>query len=238
MGLWEQLALDMDRHRMVVLVGGGGKTSLMYRLAYEARQAGRSVIVTTTTHIMPHPGIFLTDDADPRALAACVAEHGIVTLGTMARSDKLSGVGEMGACLQAAQVVIVEGDGAKLRPLKVPAGHEPVIPPQADAVAAVAGMDSVGRPIGAICHRPEQVCALLGKAMEDLVEEADVAQILSSPMGGRKCVRPGMDFRCVLNKADVNPGAARRIAGRLEAQGIQTAITTFPEKERGGLCWF
>ena len=238
MGLWELLKLDMDRHRMVVLVGGGGKTSLMYRMAYEARQAGRTVIVTTTTHIMPHPSIHLTDNAEPEALAECVRTHGIVTLGTMARADKLSGVGDMAACLQAAQVVIIEGDGAKLRPLKVPADYEPVIPPIADAVAAVAGMDSVGRAIGEICHRPERVCALLGKTPEDVVEEADVARILSSPQGGRKGVLPEMDFRCVLNKADVNPDAARRIAGCLEAEGIRTAITSFQEKERGGLCWF
>ena len=61
MGLWSDLHLDMDRHRAVTLVGGGGKTTTMYALAREAREAGKRVIVTTTTHIMPHPRIFLTD---------------------------------------------------------------------------------------------------------------------------------------------------------------------------------
>ena len=238
MRLWEQLNLDMDRHRVITLVGGGGKTSLMYALAHQARAQGRTVIVTTSTHIMPHPGIFLTDSPDPATLAACVKEHGIITLGTMARADKLSGVGEIDACRQAADIVLIEGDGAKLKPLKAPAAHEPVIPPGTDAVIAVAGVDSVGKPIAEICHRPEQVCALLGKSPGALVEEEDVARILSSPRGSRKGVGAGMAFRCALNKADVNPDAARRIAGRLYWLGIQTAITSFEEKERGGLCWF
>ena len=55
MGLWSGLRLDMDRHRAVTLVGGGGKTTTMYALAREAREAGKRVIVTTTTHIMPTP---------------------------------------------------------------------------------------------------------------------------------------------------------------------------------------
>ena len=238
MRLWEQLNLDMDRHRVVTLVGGGGKTSLMYALAHQARTHSRTVIVTTSTHIMPHPGIFLTDNPEPANLTACVRLHGIITLGTMARADKLSGIGDMQACRQAADVVLVEGDGAKLRPLKAPAAHEPVIPPLTDAVVAVAGMDSVGRPIRDICHRVEQVCALLGKAPDALVEEEDVARILSSFEGSRKGVAPYMAFRCVLNKADVNPDAARRIAARLYGLGIQAAVTSFQEKERGGLCWF
>lgn len=238
MDLWQQLHLDMDRHRAITLVGGGGKSSLMYALAHEARVSGRTVVVTTSTHILPHPGIFLTDDPDPDNLRACIQAHGIITLGTMSRADKLSGAGEVGLCKGLAGVVIIEGDGAKLRPLKAPADHEPVIPPETDAVVAVAGMDCVGRPIGEICHRPQQVCALLDKPMDALVEPQDVVRILSSPRGSRKAVAPHMAFRCVLNKSELNPQAAQAIAKGLHWLGIHTAITSFEEKERGGACWF
>ena len=43
MGIWEQLGLDMARHRMVALVGAGGKTSTLYALA---RQAADMVTVS------------------------------------------------------------------------------------------------------------------------------------------------------------------------------------------------
>lgn len=238
MGLWETLNLDLNLHRAITLVGGGGKTTTMYTLAHEAREAGRTVIVTTSTHIMPHPRLFLTDDPDPAHLSRCIQRHGILTLGTMARADKLCGTGEIGMCKTVADVVIIEGDGAKLKPLKAPADHEPVIPPETDAVVALAGMDAVGKLIRETCHRPERVCALLDKPETAIVGPEDLIAILSSPMGGRKSVAAHMAYRCALNKADCNPEAARIVAQGLKARGIFAAITSFQEEERGGACWF
>lgn len=240
MGLWGALRLNMDVHRAVALVGGGGKSSTMYALAREAADGGRRVIVTTSTHIMPHPGLFLTDNPDPDHLRACLAEHGVITLGTLGRADKLCGTGEIGVCKGAADVVLIEADGARLMPLKIPADHEPVIPPESDAVIAVAGLDALDKPIAAACHRPERVAAFLGKPMEALVTEEDMLHILSSLLGGRKQVAPHMAYRCVLNKAD-GPDLARRgaeIQKALAGLGIESIVKHYTEKERGGLCWF
>lgn len=65
MGIWEQLGLDMARHRMVALVGAGGKTSTLYALARQAADSGRTVVVTTTTHILRHPGLPLVEEPTP-----------------------------------------------------------------------------------------------------------------------------------------------------------------------------
>lgn len=240
MDLWQALALDMDRHRAVTLVGGGGKSTTMYALARQARDAGRTVIVTTSTHIFPHPGIFLTDEPEPEHLKRCLAEHGVITLGTLGRADKLCGTGEIGVCKGVAGVVLIEGDGARVKPLKVPAPHEPVIPPETDAVVAVAGLDALDHPIAAVCHRPEQVAAFLNKDVEDPVTEADLAHILSSPAGSRKAVEPHMAYRCLLNKADT-PALVERgrtVVRLLAGRGIFAHINYYTEEERGGLCWF
>lgn len=90
MDTWGLLGLDMAEHRAVALVGAGGKSSTMYALARQARDTGRTVIVTTTTHIMPHPRLPLTDDPDPERLRALLARHGVITLGRFLRPDKLS----------------------------------------------------------------------------------------------------------------------------------------------------
>ena len=180
MRLWDKLGLDMDRHRVIALVGGGGKTTTMYALAREAREAGKTVIVTTTTHILPHPGLFMTGESDPAVLEELLNRHGILTVGRLDRKDKMTG-GDVAACAAAADVVLAEADGARVRPLKAPADHEPVIPPQAAAVLALAGMDCLGRTVGDICHRPERVCALLGCGMDHVIAPADVAAVLSSP---------------------------------------------------------
>ena len=237
---WDQLGLDMERHRAVALVGGGGKTSTLYALAREARDAGRRVIVTTTTHMAPHPGLPLTGDPDPAHLRAVLDKYGILVLGRFLRADKLEGAGQLPAFRDAADTVLLEADGARQRPLKAPWEGEPVLPPGLDAVIAAAGMDSVGQAVGAVCHRVEQVCALLGKGPEEAVTPGDVAELLASPRGGRKDVPEELDFRCVLNKADTpaRRRAAEEIAARLAARGIQAAITAYLEEERGGLCWF
>lgn len=239
MGLWNTLGLDMERHRLVALVGGGGKTTSLYALAHEARQAGKTIIVTTTTHMVPHPSLFLTGTSERETLRGLLARYGIVTVGTLTREDKMTGAEDLSACKAEADVVLVEADGARLHPLKAPADHEPVIPAEADAVVALCGADCLGGSIQAVCHRPERVAALLDKPLDAVVTSADVARVLLSTRGGRKSVGD-LPFRCILNKADTpeRRAGAEKIAGLLAAQGVTAAITFYTEEEQGGLCWF
>ena len=238
MGIWKALKLEMETHRLVALVGAGGKTSTLYALAREGAEAGRRVVVTTTTHMMPHPALPLTDAME--ALPALLERHPVVTLGRFLRPDKLSEAGQPARCLAWADLVLVEADGARLRPLKAPADHEPVIPAGASAVVALAGLDCLGGTVGEICHRPQRVCALLGVGAEHALTPADVAAVLSSPLGGRKGVTEAMAFRCLLNKADTPEREARgrEIQDLLARRGILSAVWHYTEKERGGVCLF
>lgn len=238
MGIWERLNLDMDAHRLVALVGGGGKSSTMYAMAKQASDSGRKAVVTTTTHILPHPGLPLAGDL--AQLAALLERYPVATLGAYDARGKLTGAGDPGACLALADVVLAEADGAKLRPLKAPADHEPVIPLGAHAVIASAGLDCVGQAIEVVCHRPERVCALLGTGPDHILTPTDVAAVLASPQGGRKGVGPNMAFRCLLNKADdpLRRSWGYEIQALLARQGIHSAVTYYREEERGGQCLF
>lgn len=237
MGLWEELQLDMDRHTQIALVGGGGKTSILYKLAREALDSGRRVIVTTTTHMFPHPHLSLTDDLDN--MNELLSLHGIAMFGQMEPSGKLAGKAGLERYLKNGTVILVEADGSRGLPLKSPAEHEPVIPAWAEAVIAVAGLDCVGEPICQACHRPERVCGLLGKAMDERITPQDVAEVLCSPDGGRKGVGERV-FRVALNKADTSLRAeyGKLIKRELDMLGIPGVITSFQEMERGGICWF
>ena len=159
MELWRRLALDPAAHRLVTLVGGGGKTTLLYALARQAVDAGYTVAVTTTTHILPHPGLPRSE----RPTRALLEARRAATVGTVGEKGKLTGPENPAALLDLAGVVLVEGDGANRLPLKAPEEWEPVIPPESRAVLAVAGLDAVGRPIGETCHRPDRAAALVDK---------------------------------------------------------------------------
>ena len=68
-------------------------------------------------------------------------------------------------------------------PFKAPAEHEPVILAHTKHIIGVAGMDAAGVPILQRCHRPEQVCAILGCSSQDILTPQMMAEIIVSPLG-------------------------------------------------------
>ena len=161
---------------VTALIGGGGKTTLMYTLAEELRRRG-TVIVTTSTHIQrpeQYPVLTAADD-----VAAALAAHGAVCVAGETAEGKLCAPAlsfEMLAAL--ADFVLVEADGSKRLPLKAHAPHEPVIPPNARQTIYVVGADGFGHPIRQVCHRPERYAALCGAAEDDTVTPALEAKVL------------------------------------------------------------
>ena len=161
---------------VTALIGGGGKTTLMYTLAEELRHRG-TVVVTTSTHIQrpeQYPVLTAADD-----VAAALAEHGAVCVASESPEGKLCAPALSFEALAAlADFVLVEADGSKRLPLKAHAPHEPVIPPNARRIIYVVGADGFGRPIRQVCHRPERYAALCGAAEDDLVTPALEAKVL------------------------------------------------------------
>ena len=161
---------------VTALIGGGGKTTLMYTLAEELRRRG-TVIVTTSTHIQrpeQYPVLTAADD-----VAAALAEHGAVCVAGETAEGKLCAPPLSFEVLAAlADFVLVEADGAKRLPLKAHAPHEPVIPANARQTIYVVGADGFGHPIRQVCHRPERYAALCGAAEDDVVTPALEAAVL------------------------------------------------------------
>ena len=161
---------------VTALIGGGGKTTLMYTLAEELRHRG-TVVVTTSTHIQrpeQYPVLTAADD-----VAAALAEHGAVCVASESPEGKLCAPALSFEALAAlADFVLVEADGSKRLPLKAHAPHEPVIPPNARRIIYVVGADGFGRPIRQVCHRPERYAALCGAAEDDIVTPMLEAAVL------------------------------------------------------------
>ena len=161
---------------VTALIGGGGKTTLMYTLAEELRHRG-TVVVTTSTHIQrpeQYPVLTAADD-----VAAALAEHGAVCVASESPEGKLCAPALSFEALAAlADFVLVEADGSKRLPQKAHAPHEPVIPPNACRTVYVVGAGGFGHPIREVCHRPERYAALCGAAEDDIVTPALEAAVL------------------------------------------------------------
>lgn len=201
------------------LVGGGGKTTLLLRLACELHESGARVIVSTTTHIFPPEGMRVLAGESVPNVRAELETRGIVCLGVLAADGKLAAP-MLSACEMAnlADYVLLEADGAKRLPLKASAAHEPVIPEGTALVVAVAGLDGVGKSISEAAFRPALYAELLGTNEAHIVSPEDVARVLASDQGQRKNVGSAR-FTVLLNKAD---DAERIRAGQAAARALGT----------------
>ena len=163
---------------VTALIGGGGKTTLMYTMAEELRRRG-TVLVTTSTHIQRPEQYPTLLTADAAAVAAALAEHGTVCVASESPEGKLCAPALSFDTLAAlADFVLVEADGSKRLPLKAHAPHEPVIPANARRTVYVVGADGFGHPIRQVCHRSERYAALCGAAEDDIVTPALEAAVL------------------------------------------------------------
>ena len=214
-----------EKGHVVSLVGGGGKTTLLYALSEHCARRGWRVLAGTTTHIRQPKQNFAAADADVKALWAAGA---FAVLGTPDGSGKLTAPPprQLEHWMEQADAVFLEADGAKRLPCKAPAAHEPVILPESDIVLAVAGLSAVEKPLETVCFRLETAYALLTPEL--------LARLLASEAGGRKQVGE-RQFYAVLNQAD---DAARRALGEetqkllWERFRVRSVLTRFSEGER------
>jgi molybdenum cofactor cytidylyltransferase len=207
-------ALRMTADEVGALVGGGGKTTAMFRLANEVVERGGRVITTTTTRIFGAqisraPAHVPAADATRERVAAELAihRHVLVIGATDAGSGKAEGVSlDLFRRLRAwfpDVCLLNEADGSRMRPFKAPADYEPVIPAETTLVVPVVGADVFGKPLDVDhVHRPELVSLLCGAPMGAPITPAIVARVLAHPEGGRKGVPPGARVVVLINKVE------------------------------------
>ena len=191
------------RKHNICLVGGGGKTTVMYELATAWADCGRKVLVLTSTHILkPADGSFAADAA---AVHNLWQQGRYAVIGTLepATGKLTAPPQDLYEALQLqADVILCEADGSRHLPCKVPAAHEPVLLPDCDMVLAVAGMDALGCSLAQACQRPQPAAELLGCSLDSVIDEQMLAALLLSEQGARKNVG-ARAYYIVLNKCDL-----------------------------------
>ncbi|MDD3214900.1 MAG: selenium cofactor biosynthesis protein YqeC, partial [Eubacteriales bacterium] len=163
---------------VTAVVGGGGKTSLILRLAQELSENHR-VLVATTTHMWPPPCHTLLTPTRAEIEAAFRTER-LLAVGMPTKDGKLAPVEALENDLEdCADYILVEADGSRGLPLKAPAGYEPVMPKNTALTIAVAGMECCGKTIGEAAHRPLLYAGVAGVRMDEPVTPEIVARVLT-----------------------------------------------------------
>ena len=213
MGLAELLGAGRG---VTSVIGSGGKTSLLAALA---RELTGTVVLTTTTHILPFAGVPLVTSANADDVRAALAGSRVICAGPQAEKNGKLVTPELGidALASLADYVLVEADGARRLPLKAHAPWEPVIPACSGRTVLVLGTSGLGRPVREAVHRPERFCELASCTPDDpatpeLVARAANAEALADV--------------ALVNQADVAPDEARKLAALLAIPAFMGSLRT------------
>ena len=205
MDLEQSLAI---RPGLTAIIGGGGKTTLLYALAREASKHAR-VIVCTTTHIFPPAHLPCLTDGSVESVRQALEKTRCVCVGTKNELGKFSAPKILfSELLELAEYVFVEADGSKHRPLKAHADYEPVIPPEANQTILVLGVSGLGKPIVRAAHRPALYAQKLGVPENTIVTPELAARLLNLE---------ALHTRVLVNQAETKEelALARELAGFL-----------------------
>ena len=164
---------------ITAVLGSGGKTTLLRELAKELRADGATVVLATSTRILPFGDVPTLSGASEAAIVRGIADHGVVCAGEPVEKGKLSApaIGfEQLATL--ADYVLVEADGSKRLPLKAHAEWEPVVPECAQRRVLVVGASGFGKRVADAAHRPQIFCDLAGCSPDDDATPELVARVV------------------------------------------------------------
>lgn len=189
---------------LISIVGGGGKTHTAFYLAQLFKAQGKRVCVTTTTKMflpveeevdqivdiasLMQDAELKPDKTVPQKIPSVTFLYKKVVNSKPGAQTKLSGssADELDWVRQRADfdVYIVEADGARNKPLKAPAGHEPCIPDCTSLTIAVTGAEALLTPAAPEnIHRWTLFAELTGCQPNQKIDSEIMATLLSSPNG-------------------------------------------------------
>ncbi len=234
---------------VVAFVGGGGKTTAMFRLADELAARGQRVITTTTTRIFaaqiklapycltcPHLASPVHRGGNGRGewgeVVAALADHPhTLIIGETNEEGKAFGIApevvDEIAQLDEVDALLYEADGSRMRPFKAPADHEPVIAHSTTLLVPVVGIHALGQPLdGAHVHRAEIVARLAGAHLGDPITPLTITRVVASERGGLKGLPSHARVIALINQveSETDLAAARHIARLLMGYDIVEAV--------------
>ena len=180
-------AFEVQRGDVVAFTGAGGKTSAMIAMAHELAELGWRVLVTTTTKIgrdqlalMPTVVSAAADESD---ISAALGNGSFVFLHSHIGDRKVQGASpeRIARLLDTvdSDVLLIEADGARGKPMKAPYEHEPVVPPETTLVIPVVALSVLGQPLDDDhVYNAEAIDDRYGFGIGNQVRSPWVAQVL------------------------------------------------------------
>ena len=189
---------------IITVVGAGGKTTICLCLGKELSRRGGRVLFTTTTQIY-RPDccpVFVGDpeDLSPSGRFTAAGSQEI-------QNGKLKGfTAEETDAIERRRsfdYILVEGDGAKGRPVKAPAEWEPVYPGLTRLAVGVIGLDCLGKPVSEEnVHRSELFMQITGAHPGEVIKKEHLQKLIVHPLGLFRHAPQAAEKVVLCNKTD------------------------------------
>jgi probable selenium-dependent hydroxylase accessory protein YqeC len=243
------LALGISSGDVAAFVGAGGKSSAILAVAGELAEAEMTFLVAPTTKMFVNevekigPLVTSEDVDELRAKAEEVLSDGapgVVVSGGLLSKNRIGGVepAAISSLAELADVVLVEADGSRRRPIKGTAEHEPALPDAATLVVAVGNIRAFGMPVDEEhVHRPELFSKLTGIGPgQSITARAFARALAEGSLGGvPKKARPAALI------TGVHPGRsmadASIITRELWRLGVKKVVLSSLPDETPGRIW-
>ena len=199
---------------------------MMHKLATELAAGNFQVVLTSTTKFQVESGVdVILQDGTPDYLSAVdhfLGTKRMVAVASEASPDdkaRLIGVNRqtIAELRRRADVVLIEADGSRQRPLKTHRHYEPVIPPECDSVIIICGADAIGQPLDEkFVHRAKLFAEKWELPIGTTMTPDIAARELLSPYSYLKNIPLHSNICYYVNKADKNPIGARLLAENIK----------------------
>jgi len=181
-------AFGLGKGGVVCIVGAGGKTSLLFQLAAEAKSLGLRTLVSTTTKMLI-PEAAQCDDLDLTGVGFIEnypVTPGVYVVGRPVTPFKMQGLADdvLQENAQNFDLVLLEADGAARKPLKGWLETEPVIPPCTTHTIGVVDIQTIGKAVSEeLVHRLDCFSLLTGAKDGDLVRLDHLEKLITHKKG-------------------------------------------------------
>jgi len=194
----------------IALLGGGGKTALLHKLAEKFAGHIPSVLLTSLTKTAFHPSdnpLILNDFDLGTFKSSKIDRNPLFVIGERISNEKLRGISEtdLDGIRQQFNITIFECDGARNKPLKVHTKYDPMVPKFATHVIIIIGADVVNTQVNdGLVHRSELFCKTWNVKPDFHLNIDFIVNVLTSKEGYLSKVPNGVNVTYFVNKWDSN----------------------------------
>ncbi|MFQ6608329.1 MAG: selenium cofactor biosynthesis protein YqeC [Fidelibacterota bacterium] len=214
--------VPLSKGACVAFLGGGGKSSLVFKLGKELSLHFDKVLLTSVTKAGPEKSVplHLIDSNENVDLESKFkAQNPLYLLQKKIRTDKYQGftVNQLKTFHQYADITLVEADGSRNLPLKAHTDYDPVVPVFSTHVIILIGADAINTRIqdGKV-HRPELFCEKWKLTPEEILTPDIIAKVVTHPLGYLSKIPAPVQIVYFINKVSSNNDESRALAAAIK----------------------